>query len=131
MKLQWIHEEPAQWDADKQRLIGDAAEGIFAMAPQSPGELVAGEWWRVEADGKTVGFGWLDTVWGDAEVLLAVDPESRRGGVGSFIMEQLALEAHGRQLNYLYNVVRPTHPDRESLRNWLIQRGFKPSSEDD
>ena len=26
---EWVHEAPAYWDADKQRIIGEAASGIF------------------------------------------------------------------------------------------------------
>jgi GNAT superfamily N-acetyltransferase len=28
----------------------------------------------------------MDVVWGDAEILLAVDPEAQRHGVGRFIL---------------------------------------------
>ena len=75
------------------------------------GALAPSEWWRVEKDGRVVGYGWLDVNWGDAEILLATDPEDRRQGVGSFILDHLSEEASTRGLRYLTNVVRPTHPE--------------------
>jgi N-acetylglutamate synthase-like GNAT family acetyltransferase len=131
MALQWIEESPAYWNADKARLIGRAAPGIFDVRYQrcEPGELLPATWWRVEHDGRTVGYGWLDVVWGDAEILLATDAEARGQGVGTFILEQLEAEAHKRGLNYLYNIVRPTHPDREQVAAWLVSRGFEESDD--
>ena len=67
----------------------------------------------------------------DAEILLAVDPEHRRAGVGTFILNQLEKEAATRGLNYLYNVVRPEHPDREGITAWLGKRGFARSHDDE
>jgi N-acetylglutamate synthase-like GNAT family acetyltransferase len=131
MTLQWIEESPAYWDADKSRLIGRAPAGIFDVRFQrcEPGELLPATWWRVELDGKTVGYGWLDVVWGDAEILLATDPEVRGQGVGTFILEQLEAEAQKRGLNYLYNIVRPTHPNRDQVAGWLVSRGFEESDD--
>ncbi len=125
MALEWIRENPPRWDADKARIVGDAPEGIFGLPRRAEGELVAGEWWRVEEDGRVVGYGWMDTVWGDAEILLAVDPAARGRGVGSFVVERLEAEAAARGLNYLYNVVRPTHPERDAVVAWLEGRGFE------
>lgn len=129
MDLKWIHEDPAQWDAGKERIVGGAPDGVFTLPDQTDGDLVAGEWWRVEADGALAGYGWMDTVWGDAEVLLAVDPDRRGQGIGTFIMDRLEEEARKRGLHYLYNVVRPTHPDGEALTKWLIERRFKPADD--
>ncbi|MGE0485989.1 MAG: GNAT family N-acetyltransferase [Gammaproteobacteria bacterium] len=131
MTLTWKHEQHPTWDDDKQRIIGAAPAGVF---DRRYGELAAGaglpgEWWRVEDDGDTVGYGWLDVVWGDAEILLATAPAARRHGVGSFILEQLATEAAARGLNYLYNVVRPSHPQRDAVRHWLEARGFRAASD--
>lgn len=125
MPFEWIRENPALWDAGKARIVGGAPEGIFELPPRAEGELVAGEWWRVEEDGRAVGYGWMDTVWGDAEILLAVDPAARGRGVGSFVLERLEAEAAARGLNYLYNVVRPTHPDHDAVVAWLEARGFE------
>jgi len=131
MPLEWIRESPARWDADKTRIVAGADTGIFDARYRqcSDGDLVPGEWWRVEDAGRVVGHGWLDTVWGDAEILLAVDVEARRRGVGTFILDHLEAEARDRGLNYLYNVVRATHPRREELTAWLRKRGFRPDED--
>lgn len=131
MALQWIDENPAYWDDDKVRIIGGAASGIFDVRFHrcSVGELLPGSWWRVEDDGSVVGYGWLDVVWGDAEILLATDGAARGNGVGSFIIQQLEREARQRGLNYLYNLIRPTHPERERLAAWLQKRGFEESDD--
>jgi N-acetylglutamate synthase-like GNAT family acetyltransferase len=127
MNLRWIRESPARWDEDKARIVGAAPPGIFdtRYRDAKPGQLVPGEWWRVEDDGRVVGYGWLDIVWGDAEILLAADPAAHRRGVGSFILERLEAEAKSHGLNYLYNVVRPTHPRAAEVTRWLEKHGFR------
>jgi ribosomal protein S18 acetylase RimI-like enzyme len=124
--LQWVEEKASKWDDDKQRIIGGAPSGVFDVrfSRCGAGDLLPGDWWRVERDGATVGYGWLDVVWGDAEILLAVADAARGEGVGSFIMDKLEAEARSRGLNYCYNSVRPTHPDREAVTAWLEKRGF-------
>jgi GNAT superfamily N-acetyltransferase len=129
MTFTWTHESPALWDAAKQRIIGDAPPGVFSLGPFEPGDVVPGDWWRVEADGRIVGYGWMDYSWGDAEILLAVDPSARRTGAGTFILDRLEDEAAGRGINYLYNVVPDAHPERGRLERWLRRRGFVPSQE--
>ena len=131
MKLEWIQEESAKWDDEKQRIIGDAPAGTFdrRYGECRKGDLIPGEWWRVEADGRTAGYGWLDLVWGDAEILLATDPEHRGEGIGTFILDRIEAEARHQGVNYVYNTVRPTHPDREAVSAWLQKRGFKPSED--
>ena len=131
MNLEWIRESPAKWDRDKTRIIGEAPAGIFDRRYRdlTEGTLLSGEWWRVESEGRVVGYGWLDVVWGDAEILLASDPGARGRGVGGFILDHLEKEARARGLNYVYNVVRPTHPNAGELSAWLEKRGFE-SSED-
>jgi GNAT superfamily N-acetyltransferase len=131
VSLDWIHETPPRWDAAKAAIVGGAPAGVFQLGPQVEGELLAGEWWRVEDGGVAVGYGWLDHTWGDAEILLAVAPEHQRRGVGSFILERLEQEAAARGLNYLHNVVRPSHPDRERVIRWLEQRRFRKHHDDD
>jgi N-acetylglutamate synthase-like GNAT family acetyltransferase len=131
MSLQWIHENPPHWDAGKAAVIGGAGAGIFDFPKHASGDLIPGDWWRVERDGVVLGYGWMDTTWGDAEILLAVGGAARGGGVGSFILDRLEEEAAARGLNYLYNVVRPTHPDRDGITAWLEKRGFKESTEGD
>lgn len=124
MSLSWKHEPGARWDDDKQRILGGQPDGIFDLEAMSPQKLLPGQWWRVERDGQTVGYGWMDNVAGDAEILLATDPQAQHQGVGSFILEQLEREAAARGLNYLSNVVRPTHPDPDGITRWLKKRGF-------
>ena len=66
MTLSWIAEHPATWDADKRRIVGGASPGIFdsRYARIAEGSIVPGEWWRVDEDGHTVGYGWMDVNWG-------------------------------------------------------------------
>ncbi len=127
--LRFIHESPARWDAGKARIVGDAPAGIFdtRYAKLTADALVPGEWWRVEDEGRVVGYGWLEVSWGDGEILLAVDPAERGHGVGEFILRNLNDQARARGLNYLTNVVRPTHPETETLTRWLERRGFGPA----
>lgn len=131
MQLTWTTENPARWDADKRRIVGDAPAGIFdsrfgSLAEDAP---LPGAWWRVERDGEAVAFGWLDAVWGDAEITLAVDPNARTEGVGTFVLQHLEKEAKARGLNRLYNIVRPTHPDHDATTAWFTKRGFEASDD--
>ncbi|HET9759881.1 MAG TPA: GNAT family N-acetyltransferase, partial [Nocardioidaceae bacterium] len=121
--LTWTHEASPTWDADKQRVIGSAPEGAFDLA-YADGASLPGDWWAARTpDGAVVGYGWLDATWGgDAEILLAVDAASRQQGVGSFVIAQLEREAASRGLNYVYNTVRASHPERDELHDWLAVR---------
>ena len=127
MALSWIPENPPYWDRAKAAIVAAAPKGSLDVPDRPDGEIVPGEWWRVEADGRTVGYGWMDTNWGDAEILLAVDPQQRGAGVGTFILDRLEHEARARGLNYLYNVVRDTPPERSRVTRWLEDRGFVES----
>ena len=69
----------------------------------------------MEDGGRVVGYGWLDDVWGDAEILLAVEEPARGTGAGAFALARLEDEAAARGLNYVVNVVRDTHPDRDAV----------------
>lgn len=126
-KLHWVPESPAHWDEGKARIVGGAPTGVFDSRYRRlrQGELVPGDWFRVERDGRTVGYGWLDASWGDAEIQIATDPELRSLGIGAFIVDQLQHEAETRGLNYLYNLVRPTHPHLRETIDWFLKRGFK------
>ena len=77
MALRYVHEPSARWDADKARLVGGAPEQTFSKGwhkARAGGELLPGDWWRIEDEGETVGYGWMDVNWGDAEILLVTDP---------------------------------------------------------
>ena len=131
MDLQWTQESPARWDANKARIVGGAPAGIFdrRYAETKEGDVIPGDWWRVESAGEVVGYGWMDVVWGDAEILLAAAPEHQGKGVGRYILEHLEAEAQKRGLNYVYNTIRPTHPDAERLSKWLSAHGFEGSED--
>lgn len=131
MAYSWKHEKPARWDDEKARIIGAAEPGIFdaRFSRLAPGDPLPGEWWRVDDGGEAVGYGWLDIVWGDAEVVVATDPAAQRRGVGTFALDHLEREARERGLNYLYNTVRPAHPRREDVTAWLEGRGFQASED--
>ena len=130
MHLDWIRESPAQWDACKAEVIGGAEDGALDPLDRPPGEILPGDWWRVEEQGRVLGYGWMDCIWGDAEVLLAVDRTARGRGIGAYILDRLEHEAAERGLNYLYNQVRPTHPDGDRVTAWLCRHGFAASGGD-
>lgn len=131
MPLTWTAESLATWDADKARVIGAAPDGAFPdLAGREEGELLGAEWWRVEREGRVVGYGWLDATWGWAPILLAVDPDAQRDGVGAFIVQQLAKEAHKRGLAYLFNVIPATHPNKQGVRAFLEAQGFEQAPSD-
>jgi GNAT superfamily N-acetyltransferase len=123
--LRWIREDAPRWDADKQRLFGPAELAATGLTPPPPGAPVADEWWHVaDATGTVVGYGWLDSEWGDAEVMFMV-AEGRRGeGIGTFIVDRLEAEAAARGLNYIYNVVPATGPNPGQVTAWLVGHGF-------
>jgi GNAT superfamily N-acetyltransferase len=129
MSLIWTLESAARWDAGKKRIVGGADKGIFDIDAVAEGELVPGEWWRVQSAGALVGYGWMDVVWGEGEILLAVDANARGQGVGGFIIERLADEAGARGLRVVYNKVRASHPDAEAVTKWLLARGFEADAD--
>jgi GNAT superfamily N-acetyltransferase len=129
MALAWVREDTPVWDETKRAIVGGAPAGALDVPPLAPGDLVPGSWFRVEDDGTTVGYGWMDFTWGDAEVTLAVDPGRQGQGVGAFILENLEKEAAARGVNYLYNAVRGTHPRKAAVARWLERLGFRPSGD--
>ena len=129
MGFTWVHEDTPVWDATKQSIVGGAPEGALEIPKLDLGALAPGEWFRVDEDGKALGYGWMDCTWGDAEITLAVDPRRQGEGIGAFIVSHLEREASARGVNYLYNAVRPTHPDRDRVTRWLESRGFAPSGD--
>jgi GNAT superfamily N-acetyltransferase len=131
MSLKWIRESPAHWDGDKARVVGGAKAGIFpkAYTQHREGEVLPSEWWHVEDEGDIVAYGWMDVTWGDAEILLVVEPEARGKGVGTFILDHLEGEAWSRGIRYLYNVVPDRHPDHHAVKAWLESRRFNASED--
>jgi len=125
MSLEWIHENPPQWDTRKREIVDGTPDGVFDLAPFNDGDLLPGEWWRVEQAGEILGYGWMDCTWGDAEILLVVRAAKQRQGVGTFILDHLEREAAVRGLNYLHNVIRPSHPEGQAMAAWLKKRRFE------
>jgi GNAT superfamily N-acetyltransferase len=131
VSFEWIHENPPHWDRRKAEIVGAAPAGVFAIGDYTDGDLIPGEWWRVEEDGAVLGYGWMDCTWAEAEILLVVDAAQQGRGVGAFILDRLEREAATRGLRYLQNVVREGHPDRERVTRWLQSRGFEHGHDDD
>ncbi len=123
-RFRWVAEDDPRWDADRERVFATVPEGVFGTATRTPGERLSGDWWRVEGDRGVLGYGWLDDVWGDAEILLAVEAGARGTGAGAFALARLEEEAAVRGLNYVLNVVRDTHPEREAVTAWFCAHGF-------
>jgi N-acetylglutamate synthase-like GNAT family acetyltransferase len=123
-RLQWVKDDDPRWDADRERVFASIGPGVFPGVARQSGERLPSDWWRVEDDGRVVGYGWLDDVWGDAEILLAVEETARGTGAGAFTLARLEDEAAARGLNYVVNVVRDTHPDRDAVTAWFLAHGF-------
>ena len=123
--LYWTREDTPRWDADKQRLFGPAELAATGLTPPGSGEPVADEWWHAtNADDQVVGYGWLDSEWGDAEITFLVSAGQRGRGIGTYIVDRLEAEAAARGLNYIYNVVPAGHPDQARVIAWLTSQGF-------
>ncbi|MCB9681965.1 MAG: GNAT family N-acetyltransferase [Alphaproteobacteria bacterium] len=131
MALTWHAEQPAHWDDAKQRILGAEPPGTFGdtLLPTHPGAVLPGDWFRVDRDGVAVGYAWMDTVWGDAEILLSVAPDARTTGIGAFALDHLDHEAATRGLNYLFNRVSPRHPRGAEVSGWLQRQGFHASGD--
>ena len=123
-RLTWVKDDDPRWDADRERVFATVPDGVFRAEARTPGERLSSDWWRVEDGGRVVGYGWLDDVWGDAEILLAVEEGARGTGAGAFALARLEEEAAARGLNYVLNVVRDTHPDRTAVTEWFLAHGF-------
>src|SRR6476661_2683776 len=123
-RLHWVKDDDPRWDADRERVFASIGPGVFPGVAREPGERLPSDWWRVEDAGRAVGYGWLDDVWGDAEILLAVEGSARGTGAGAFTLARLEDEAAARGLNYVVNVVRDTHPDRDAVTGWFLAHGF-------
>jgi benzoate-CoA ligase family protein len=127
-ELHWDREDTPRWDEHKRRVFGEAELASVGMTRPADDAVVADEWWRVTDDAGTIlGYGWLDSEWGDAQISFLVVPEQRGGGVGDFVLGRLEREAASRGLNYIYNEVPATHPDQAWMTAWLGAHGFTGS----
>lgn len=122
--FRWVKDDDPRWDADRERIFATVPDGVFRAEERTPGERLTSDWWRVEQDGRVIGYGWLDDVWGDAEILLAVEEGARGNGAGAFALARIEEEAAGRGVNYVLNVVRDTHPERTAVTHWFRKHGF-------
>ena len=131
MSYHWHKDESPRWDADKQRLFGAAELAATGLKRPVDGAPLADEWWRVlDDDGSVVGYGWLDSEWGDAQISFLVAPDERGKGIGAFVVDHLEDEARRRGLNYIYNVVPDSHPDRAWMTKWLTDHAFSGAGQD-
>ncbi len=117
---------PTRLDAAKKAFFERVPAGTVDLRPA--GDLLPGDWWRLEADGRTVGYGWMDVTWGDAQILLAVDPDAQRKGYGAAILDHLEAEARKQGLRYLFNTIPSGHPDPDGARAFLEAHGFTAST---
>jgi N-acetylglutamate synthase-like GNAT family acetyltransferase len=131
MAREWRHEDSARWDEAKAAAFGELPPELFGLGAPRIGDALGGEWWRVEDDGDVVGYGGLDDVWGEAEILVVVAPSRRGGGLGGHILDQLDREASDRHLNYVYNRVAAGHPQAARLVSWLRGHGFAETADGD
>ena len=128
-RLTWVEDRDPRWDADRERVFATVPEGAFRPEARIPGARLSSDWWRVQDGDRVIGYGWLDDVWGDAEILLAVEEDARGTGAGAFALARLEEEAAGRGLNYVVNMVRDTHPDRAAVSEWFLAHGFARSED--
>jgi N-acetylglutamate synthase-like GNAT family acetyltransferase len=122
--LRWVREDDPRWDADKERVFATIPAHVFPALPRITGKRLSSDWWHVERDGRVIAYGWLDDVWGDAEILLAVEEEARGSGAGRYVLDHLEQEADARGLRYVVNVVREGHPQRDAVQAWFLAHGF-------
>jgi GNAT superfamily N-acetyltransferase len=128
--MQHWHAEPSptRFDAQKKAFFARLTPGTVRVDPA--GDFLPGSWWRLEVDGELAGYGWMDVTWGDAQILLAVDPDLRGKGYGKAILEHLEFEAHREGLGYLFNTIPADHPDPDAVRGFLEANGFARSGLD-
>jgi ribosomal protein S18 acetylase RimI-like enzyme len=125
----WRPDPDPRWDDDRRRVFATVPTGVFDGLPQVEGTRLTADWWAVTDGDRVVGYGWLDDVWGDAEILLAVEEGARGTGAGAFALDRLEAEAAARGLGYVVNVVRSTHPDHDAVTAWFLAHGFRADDE--
>src|SRR5690349_11611291 len=123
--LRWVKDDDPRWDPDRDRVFAGLGTDVFPGLTRQIGDRLPSDWWRVVDGDRVVGYGWLDDVWGDAEILLAVEEGARGSGVGTFALANLEDEAAARELNYVVNVVRDTHPQHDEVVGWFREHGFR------
>ena len=127
---EWAREDTPRWDEAKQRIFGAAELASVGLVSPESDAVIADEWWHVaDSGGEVLGYGWLDSEWGDAEITFVVAGGRRGAGVGEFIVERLQDEAAARGLNYVYNTVPDSHPDAAWITAWLTRHGFTPNAD--
>ena len=56
--MDWVRENPPHWDEAKASVIDGGPPGAFHLPEYQTGDLLPGEWWRVEENGDMLGYGW-------------------------------------------------------------------------
>ena len=125
-RLRWVKDDDPRWDADRERVFATVPDGVFR--PSCPAAAASGcpaTGGGSEAGRRVVGYGWLDDVWGDAEILLAVEDGARGTGAGAFALARLE-DGGGRARTELRGQRGPRHPSRprRSHRAGSWRRGF-------
>lgn len=120
--------QPVPYDDVKKAFFSSLQPGVVRVNPA--GSYLPGTWWKLEESGATLGYGWMDVTWGDAQILLAVAPDARRGGHGKTILQKLEHEAHEAGLAYMFNTIPSDHPDPDGVRAFLTENGFEASGLD-
>ena len=103
---------------------------MFDISRYQPGDLLPGDWWRVESDREIAGYGWLDYNWGRWG-----NPPGqwRRRISGTALAGSSSIcsrrKAQARGVYYIHNVVPAAHPDKAGLYRWLAAHGFADNGE--
>jgi hypothetical protein len=64
----------AIWDEDKKRIFNTANKGCFSFNNMELGMELVGNWWIFKTQKeKIIGYGWINTSQGDAEVSVIIN----------------------------------------------------------
>src|SRR5260370_5607005 len=127
MGCTWTKESRPRWDADKQAAFDTVALASVGMKAPTSDTAIADEWWRVADDvGNLIGYGWLDSGWGDAQIAFFVTPRARGNGAGGVILNRLRAGAAARGLDYIFNLLPAGHPHPPWEDLLLTQPGLLP-----
>ena len=122
--LTWVKDDDPRWDADRERVFATVGPGVFPgrAASRGSGCPVTGGGSRTTA-GSSATAG--STTSGATRRSCSRSRRAARGtGAGAFALARLEEEAAARGLNYVVNVVRDTHPDRDAVTAWFLAHGF-------